>query len=52
MSHPVEPFNIAVPDAALADLKRRARDDERTLSNYIRRLLKRAVQDDQDDQDR
>lgn len=36
-------LGIKVPRALLADLKRRAREDDRPLSAYVRRLLAAAV---------
>jgi hypothetical protein len=38
-------LGLKIPRDQLADLKRRAREDERTLSAYVRRLLRQATSD-------
>ena len=42
----LEFLGLKIPREQLADLRRRAHEDERTLSAYVRRLLRQAVREE------
>lgn len=45
MTQKTEVVGIRVPAALAAEIKRQAREDDRTVSNFLRRLLNRYLQD-------